>query len=328
MLYQRLRELYDQPFFDLVSQARRVHEQHWPADEIQLCTLLSIKTGACPEDCKYCSQSVHNQTDLETTPLMDVEEVRHQARIARDAGAGRFCMGAGWREPRDDAEFEQVLSMVREVRQLGMEACVTLGMLNEDQARRLKDAGLTSYNHNIDTSPTFYKSVITTRTFEDRIETLRNVSRADLKICSGGILGLGESIDDRLQMLEVLSELDPQPESVPINRLVPIEGTPLEGNQPVDAFEMCRIIALARIAIPDARVRLSAGREGLSDEAQALCFFAGANSIFYGGRLLTTDNVTEDRDLALIAKLGLKASRDTREIPPEPVHRADQESVR
>ncbi|MEE2886994.1 MAG: biotin synthase BioB [Planctomycetota bacterium] len=323
MLYQRLRELYDQPFLDLVSQARQVHERHWPTDEIQLCTLLSIKTGACPEDCKYCSQSVHNETGIESTDLMDVEEVRRQARIAKDAGSGRFCMGAGWREPRDDAEFEQVLAMVREVRELGMEACVTLGMLNQDQAQRLKDAGLTSYNHNIDTSPEYYDSVITTRTFEDRIETLRNVSQADLKVCSGGILGLGESIDDRLRMLEVLSELDPQPESVPINRLVPIEGTPLEGNQPVDAFEMCRIIALARISIPGARVRLSAGREDLSEEAQTLCFFAGANSIFYGERLLTTGNVTEDRDLSLIEKLGLKAQTDAREAQresdPEPV---------
>ena len=322
MLYQSLRELYDQPFFDLLSQARKVHEQHWPADEIQLCTLLSIKTGACPEDCKYCSQSVHNQTDLESTSLMDVEEVRHQARIAKEAGSGRFCMGAGWREPRDDAEFEQVLSMVREVRALGMEACVTLGMLNQDQAQRLKEAGLTSYNHNIDTSPEYYDSVITTRTFDDRIQTLQNVSNADLKVCSGGILGLGESIDDRLRMIEVLSELRPQPESVPVNRLVPIAGTPLENNKPVEAFEMCRIIALTRIAIPGARVRLSAGREGLSDEAQALCFFAGANSIFYGGRLLTTDNVTEDRDLALIEKLGLKAQQETRKVhldtEPEP----------
>ena len=318
MLYQRLRELYDRPLFDLLSQARQVHEEHWPADEIQLCTLLSIKTGSCPEDCKYCSQSVHNSTDLESTPLMDVEEVREQARLAKEAGAGRFCMGAGWREPRDDAEFEQVLEMVREVRDLGMEACVTLGMLDQDQARRLKEAGLTSYNHNIDTSPEYYDSVITTRTFEDRMRTLRNASDADLKVCSGGILGLGESIDDRLSMLEVLSELTPQPESVPINRLVPIPGTPLQDNKLVDAFEICRVIALTRIAIPGARVRLSAGREGLSEEAQALCFFAGANSIFYGGQLLTTENVAEDRDLALIKKLGLTARHDTRHPHFEP----------
>lgn len=310
MHYDELQKLYELPLFDLLQKARAVHEEHWPEREVQLCTLLSIKTGKCPENCSYCSQSVHSETALEATPLMDVEEVRRGARAARDAGAHRYCMGAGWRQPRDDAEFEQVLDMVREVRALGMEACVTLGMLTADQAQRLAEAGLTSYNHNIDTSPEFYDQVVTTRTFDDRLATLRVVSDAGIKTCAGGILGLGEKVMDRLRMIEVLSSLSPQPESVPINRLVPIPGTPLEHQPQVDDLEVARIVALARIAMPRSRVRLAAGREGMSEETQALCFFAGANSIFYGSHLLTTDNPEEDQDLAMLKRLGLEPSRE------------------
>ena len=310
MHYDELERLYELPLFELLQKARTVHEQHWPAREVQLCTLLSIKTGKCPENCSYCSQSVHSDTALEATPLMDVEEVRRSARAARESGATRFCMGAGWRQPKDDAEFEQVCDMIREVRALGMEACVTLGMLTAAQAERMAEAGLTSYNHNIDTSPEFYDQVVTTRTFEDRLETLRVVSDAGIKTCAGGILGLGEKVMDRLRMIEVLSSLDPQPESVPINRLVPIPGTPLADQPRVDDLEVARIVALARLAMPRSRVRLSAGREDMSEEAQALCFFAGANSIFYGSQLLTTDNPAEDADLAMLARLGLEPSRE------------------
>lgn len=307
MQFAQLRELYDLPLFDLIARARRVHEEHWPPRDVQLCTLLSIKTGRCPEDCAYCSQSARYETPVQDVPMLDVDEVRAMAQAAKDAGATRFCMGAGWRQPRHDRDFELVLQMVREVRAMGMEACVTLGMLDEGQAERLREAGLTSYNHNLDTSREYYSRVITTRSYEDRLATLRLVGQKGIKICSGGILGLGESVDDRLRMLEALSALPVPPESVPINRLVPIPGTPLAGQPQVDVFEMVRMIAVTRLCFPKARVRLSAGRESMSDEAQALCFFAGANSIFYGDSLLTTPNQGREADLALLSRLDLVA---------------------
>jgi biotin synthase len=319
MQYTQLRELYDQPLFSLLTQARAVHEEHWPGRHVQLCTLLSIKTGRCPEDCSYCSQSARYETPLEDEPMMDVDEVREMAQAAKKSGATRFCMGAGWRQPRHDKDFELVLQMVREVKDMGMEACVTLGMLSEEQAERLRAAGLTSYNHNVDTSPEYYDKVITTRSYEDRLETLRIVGQKGIKICSGGILGLGESVEDRLRMLEALAALPVQPESVPINKLVPIPGTPLEGQEPVDAFDMIRMIAVTRLCFPKARVRLSAGRESLSDEAQAMCFFAGANSIFYGDRLLTTPNAGREADLALLGRLDLVPEQVTLDAAEQPV---------
>jgi biotin synthase len=251
--------------------------------------------------------------------MMDVDEVREMAQAAKKSGATRFCMGAGWRQPRHDKDFELVLQMVREVKDMGMEACVTLGMLSEEQAERLRAAGLTSYNHNVDTSPEYYDKVITTRSYEDRLETLRIVGQKGIKICSGGILGLGESVEDRLRMLEALAALPVQPESVPINKLVPIPGTPLEGQEPVDAFDMIRMIAVTRLCFPKARVRLSAGRESLSDEAQAMCFFAGANSIFYGDRLLTTPNAGREADLALLGRLDLVPEQVTLDAAEQPV---------
>ncbi|MEO0478489.1 MAG: biotin synthase BioB [Planctomycetota bacterium] len=304
--YQELRELHDLPFFELLSRARAVHVEHWPERDVQLCTLLSVKTGKCPEDCSYCAQSVRFDTPVEEQPLMDVEAVRQEAILAQEKGAQRFCMGAGWRSPKDPVEFEQVLDMVREVKAMGMEACVTLGMLSKEQALQLRDAGLTAYNHNLDTSEEFYPEVITTRRYEDRLDTLRNVAEAGVGICSGGILGLGESVDDRLKMLETLGALPAVPQSIPINQLVPIPGTPLAEQQGIHPFDVVRMIAVTRMAFPQTRIRLSAGRESLSDEAQALAFFAGANSVFYGDRLLTTDNNAEDQDRALIESLGLQ----------------------
>lgn len=306
MNYQELRELHDLPFFELLSRARAVHVEHWPERDVQLCTLLSVKTGKCPEDCSYCAQSVRFDTPVEEQPLMDVEAVRQEAILAQEKGAQRFCMGAGWRSPKDPVEFEQVLDMVREVKAMGMEACVTLGMLSKEQALQLRDAGLTAYNHNLDTSEEFYPEVITTRRYEDRLDTLRNVAEAGVGICSGGILGLGESVDDRLKMLETLGALPAVPQSIPINQLVPIPGTPLAEQQGIHPFDVVRMIAVTRMAFPQTRIRLSAGRESLSDEAQALAFFAGANSVFYGDRLLTTDNNAEDQDRALIESLGLQ----------------------
>jgi biotin synthase len=304
---QEVRAIHDLPLPELLFRAHGVHRQHHAADEVQLCTLLSVKTGGCAEDCAYCPQSSHYETPVSVEKSLAVDEVLDAAAKARHSGATRFCMGAAWREVKDGPAFDNVLSMVRGVRALGMEACVTLGMLNDDQARRLKDAGLTAYNHNLDTSRQHYKSIISTRTYDDRLATLARVREAGITVCSGGIIGMGESIDDRCEMLRTLAALDPQPESVPINTLVATEGTPLAAMPPVEPLELVRMIATARILMPKARVRLSAGRMSLTKEGQLLCFFAGANSIFYGEKLLTTGNPDVSEDQALLASAGLKA---------------------
>ncbi len=299
--------LYEMPLLDLVFRAAEVHRRHHDAREIQMCTLASIKTGGCPEDCAYCPQSSRYDTPVDAGRMMKVDEVLEAARAARDAGSTRFCMGAAWREVNDGRAFERVLDMVRGVRDLGLEACCTLGMLNEDQARRLAEAGLTAYNHNLDTSEDYYGAIITTRTYQERLDTIANVASAGIKVCCGGIVGLGESRVDRVKLLHTLASLDPQPESVPINALVPVEGTPLANQGQLDIFEWIRAIAVARILLPRAMVRLSAGRLTISPEAQALAFLAGANSIFTGEKLLTTPNPEHDFDQSLLATLGLHA---------------------
>lgn len=302
-----LSPVYRQPLFSLLEQARKVHREHWGENEgVQLCRLLSIKTGGCSEDCGYCAQSSRYSTGVKAERLMEREDVLAEARQAKAAGAGRFCMGAAWKGVREgEAKFESVLNIVRDVKQLGMEVCVTLGQLTDEAARQLKDAGVTAYNHNLDTSPEHYPNIVSTHSFEDRLRTIRSVQKAGMSVCCGGILGMGETEDDRLKMLEVLCGFDPSPESVPINCLMPQEGTPLAGQKMVDVFELVRLIATTRIALPRARVRLSAGRTALSREAQALCFFAGANSIFFGDRLLTAPNPEESDDRALLRSLGL-----------------------
>ena len=302
------RSIYRLPFPELILRAAEVHRAHRGFGDIQRCELLSIKTGGCPEDCKYCSQSAHYDTPVERQPLMAVEEVRERAEAAKERGASRFCMGAAWRSPKDGPEFDRVLDMVRIVRGLGMEACVTLGMLTDDQARRLADAGLTAYNHNLDTSRRHYPDIISTRTYDDRLDTLRAVSKAGIAVCSGGIVGMGETEDDRLMMLSELAQLDPPPESVPINCLMPQKGTPLAMAPPVDSLEIVRLVATARIAFPRSRVRLSAGRDRMSRELQVLCFLAGADSVFFGEKLLTAPNPRECEDEALFRALGVSAS--------------------
>lgn len=310
MQFDELQQLYDLPFFDLIQRSRSVHEQNWPENEVQLCTLLSIKTGGCSEDCSYCAQSARYSTEVEAERLMEKEDIIERARLARENGSTRFCMGAAWKGVRDGTKrFDQVLDIIRDVSALGMEVCTTLGELGETEAEKLREAGVTAYNHNIDTSPEHYKNIVSTHTFQDRLNTLRHVQDAGMSVCSGGILGLGESTEDRLKMLEILSNFNPQPESVPINSLVPIPGTPLAESQGVDSFEVVRMIAIARIAIPKAKVRLSAGRNQMSEELQALCFFAGANSIFYGDKLLTTGNPQSEADLKLLEKLGLSPQK-------------------
>ena len=305
--FAQLSPIYHQPLFPLLDQSRRVHCQHWGEKEgVQLCRLLSIKTGGCSEDCGYCAQSARYNTGVKAERLMEREDVLSEARRAKAAGAGRFCMGAAWKGVKEgEAKFESVLNIVRDVKQLGMEVCVTLGQLTDEAARLLKEAGVTAYNHNLDTSPEHYRNIVTTHSFEDRLRTIRSVQKAGMAVCCGAILGMGESEDDRLKMLEVLCGFDPAPESVPINCLMPQEGTPLAGQKPVDVFELVRLIATTRIAIPRARVRLSAGRTILSREAQALCFYAGANSIFFGDKLLTAPNPEESDDRALLRTLGL-----------------------
>jgi biotin synthase len=304
---EELRSIHDQPLTELLFQAQTVHRQFHDPTKVQMCTLLSVKTGACPEDCSYCPQSAHHDSELDTEALMDVDSVLAAAREAKESGSTRFCMGAAWREVREGEQFDSVLEMVRGVRSMGMEACCTLGMLTEGQAAQLGEAGLTAYNHNLDTSPEFYDKIITTRTYDERLETIQHVRKAGVTVCSGGILGMGEEVTDRMSMLEVLANHDPHPESVPINALVPVEGTPLENQAPLDAFAMVRAIATARIAMPGSMVRLSAGRTEMSDETQALCFLAGANSIFTGDKLLTTPNPGESRDAALMGALGMSA---------------------
>jgi len=307
MIFGELEHLYHQPFFDLISQSRAVHLQHWRGEEIQRCSLLSIKTGGCSEDCAYCAQSAHYSTGLEREELLSVETVLAAASRARSHGATRFCMGAAWRGVRDGSEkFDRVLEIVRQVSQLGMEVCVTLGEIGPLEARKLKAAGVTAYNHNINTSPEFYREIVSTHTFQNRLDTIAAVQQSGMSVCCGGIIGMGESEADRLRMLEVLSNFDPAPDSVPINCLMPMPGTPLAEQPPVDIFELVRLVAVTRIALPKARVRLAAGRTRISREGQALCFFAGANSIFYGDKLLTAKNPAADVDIVLLHELGLQ----------------------
>ncbi len=315
MKFDELKSLFELPFFELLKRAREVHEAHWPQAEVQLCTLLSIKTGGCSEDCSYCSQSARYNSGVEVERLMEKEAVMQAARTARENGSTRFCMGAAWRGVRGGTQrFEQVVEIIEDVSSLGMEVCVTLGELGPDEAKRLKEAGVTAYNHNVDTSPEHYPNIVTTHTYEDRLRTIRHAQDAGMSVCCGGILGLGETNDDRLKMLEVISEFNPQPESVPINSLMPMPGTPLEGSDPVDVFDVIRMIAVARIAVPKAKVRLSAGRDRMSDETQALCFFAGANSIFYGEKLLTAGNPIVEHDRALLKRLDLDTLAPNRDL--------------
>ena len=305
---EEIQTLYDQPFLDLVFTAQSVHRQHFPANIIQVSTLLSIKTGKCPEDCKYCSQSVHYDSKLEAEKRIAVETVIREAQAAKDSGSSRFCMGAAWRNPHE-RDMPYVLEMVKEVKALGLETCMTLGMLNSSQAERLKDAGLDYYNHNLDTSREYYSHIISTRTFDDRLDTLNHVRQAGMKVCSGGIVGLGENASDRIGLLHELATMPTHPESVPINMLVPIEGTPLADVEKLDVTEWIRTIAVARIIMPHSYIRLSAGRESLTDSDQALAFMAGANSLFSGDKLLTTPNAGEGKDQILFAKLGLSAEK-------------------
>jgi biotin synthase len=301
---EEVRALFSLPFSDLLFRAHSVHRAHFDPNAVQLSTLLSIKTGACPEDCAYCPQSARYDTGLKAEPLMPLAEVRRAAEEAKANGASRFCMGAAWRSPKD-RDLEKVAEMVREVKSLGLETCVTLGMLVPHQAQKLADAGLDYYNHNIDTSPEYYDKIITTRSFDDRLDTLTNVRDAGIKVCCGGIVGMGEDAKDRAEMLRTLANLPQHPESVPINELVQVEGTPLKGAAELDPFDFVRTIAVARILMPRSHVRLSAGRTQMSEELQALCFFAGANSIFYGEKLLTTGNPQNEKDRALFARLGI-----------------------
>jgi len=301
-----VRGIHDMPLFELVDRARAVHRESFAASEVQLCSLLSVKTGGCPEDCAYCPQAARYHTFVPAEPLMETSDVLAAARGAREAGATRFCMGAAWREVKEGAQFDRVLDMVRGVRDLGLEACCTLGMLTPDQARRLKQAGCTAYNHNLDTSREAYGSIITTRTYDDRLRTLRAVREAGITVCSGGIIGMGESIDDRCDLLRELAAQDPHPESVPVNLLVRVAGTPLAERPAVPAMEMVRMIATARILMPRAMVRLSAGRMQMSEEAQLLCMMAGANSIFFGDKLLTTGNPGYASDMALLEAAGVR----------------------
>ena len=315
---EQVRALHDEPLTSLVHRAQRVHRQFHDPDSVQLCTLLSIKTGGCPEDCKYCPQSSHYATDVSSEKFMSLDDVLSSARRAKEVGASRFCMGAAWRNPKKGPAFDRVLEMVRGVRALGLEACATLGMLDDEQAHALADAGLTAYNHNLDTSRSFYGEIIQTRTYDDRLDTLRTVSDAGISVCCGGIIGMGESIDDRCAMLATLANLSPHPGSVPINALVPVEGTPLADRPRVEPLELVRMCAAARIMMPEAMVRLSAGRTELSKEAQVLCFLAGANSIFYGDKLLTTGNPEADDDRELLRSAGMRPLKSEERGQPAP----------
>jgi len=302
---EEIESIYTAPLPELIFQAQTIHRAHHRPDEVQGCMLLSIKTGGCPEDCGYCPQSAHYKTGVARQDLLSVEETMTAARSAREQGATRFCMGAAWRDVPKGNQFDRVLDMVRGVRELGMEACCTLGMLSQEQADALAQAGLTAYNHNLDTSPEFYGEIISTRSYDDRLNTLARVRKSGVTVCSGGIIGLGEDRPARYRLLQQLSSLDPQPESVPVNMLVAVEGTPLAQQTPEDPLELVRMIATARILMPTSKVRLSAGRLSLSDEAQALCFLAGANSVFLGDKLLTTPNPESDTDRRLLTKLGM-----------------------
>jgi biotin synthase len=318
---EEVQALFDLPFNDLLFQAHSIHRAHHQPNTVQLSTLLSIKTGACPEDCSYCPQSLRYETGLKKEPLMELEAVVEAAREAKANGATRFCMGAAWRAPKD-RDLDKVEAMVREVKSLGMETCMTLGMLKEHQAQRLADAGLDYYNHNLDTSPEFYGKIITTRTYEDRLDTLEHVRKAGMKTCCGGIVGMGEQETDRAELLRQLATLPEHPESVPINNLVQVAGTPLQGAEELNPIEFVRTIAVARIVMPRSQVRLSAGRTAMSDEMQALCFFAGASSIFYGDKLLTTNNPQNEKDRALLKRLGIV----TEGAAPSHMHRPEEQT--
>lgn len=311
---EEIASIYNMPVFDLMYQAATVHREYHDANEVQVCTLLSVKTGGCPEDCSYCPQAARYHTNVKVHKLMEVEEVIGKALEAKESGSTRFCMGAAWREVRDNRDFDKVIDMVKGVSQMGMEVCCTLGMLSKEQAQKLKDAGLYAYNHNLDTSEEFYDEIITTRNYSDRLETLTHVRDAKISVCSGGIIGLGELEEDRIGMLHTLSTLPEHPESVPVNALVPVEGTPLENQPRVSVWEMIRMIATARIIMPKAMVRLSAGRVRMSLEEQALCFLAGANSIFAGDKLLTTPNPGVVQDQEMFQVLQLK---------PRPAHKKE-----
>ncbi len=308
---EEIEGIYNLPLPELIFRAQTEHRKFHKTDEIQGCQLLSIKTGGCPENCAYCPQSAHYKTAVEREPLLSVEKTLEAARNAKQTGATRFCMGAAWRDVPNGEQFERVLDMVKGVRALGLEACCTLGMLKEEQAEKLAEAGLTAYNHNLDTSPEFYGDIITTRTYDERLDTLANVRKAGITVCSGGIIGMGEGLPDRYGLLAQLANQTPHPESVPINQLVKVEGTPLENEKSLDVFEFVRMIATARILMPSSYVRLSAGRLQLSDEAQAMCFLAGANSIFMGEKLLTTPNPESDRDRNLLDKLGMRLKENS-----------------
>ena len=299
-------DIYNSPVLDLMYRAATVHRQHHDPQEVQVCTLLSVKTGGCPEDCAYCPQAARYHTAVKVHKLMEVDEVLTAAQRAKDTGSTRFCMGAAWREVRDNSDFDKVLDMVQGVNEMGLEVCCTLGMLTENQAQKLKDAGLYAYNHNLDTSEEFYGDIISTRTYDDRLDTLGHARKAGISVCSGGIIGMGESDTDRIGMLHTLATLPQHPESVPVNALVPVEGTPLEDQPRVSVWEMIRMIATARILMPKAMVRLSAGRVRMNTEEQALCFLAGANSIFAGDKLLTTPNPDTDADLQLFQTLNIR----------------------
>ncbi len=314
---KEIEEIYNLPVMDLIYKAASVHRQFNDPNEVQVCTLLSIKTGGCPEDCAYCPQAARYQTDVTVHKLLDVDFVLDSAKTAKENGSTRFCMGAAWREVRDNRDFDKVIEMVRGVNNLGMEVCCTLGMITEDQAQKLKAAGLYAYNHNLDTSEDHYKQIITTRKYDDRLNTLKNVRKANISVCSGGIIGLGETVHDRIGMLHTLSTLPQHPESVPVNALVPVEGTPLEDQEKVSVWEMVRMIATARIIMPKAMVRLSAGRVRMSVEEQALCFMAGANSIFAGDELLTTPNNNVNEDKQMFQTLNLKPRESFKDVEKE-----------
>jgi biotin synthase len=306
-IYAAAAELFEIPFFDLLFQAHSIHRKNFSPNEMELCTLLSVKTGACPEDCSYCAQSSRYSTGIKIEKLMEVSDVEAQCKVAKKNGARRFCIGAGWKTP-PSKHFAKTLEMVKAIKGEGLEACATLGMISKEQAEQLKEAGLDYYNHNLDTSEEYYKTIITTRTYQDRLDTLKNVQEAGINVCCGGIIGMGEMRRDRINLLLTLSNLESPPKSVPINLLVPILGTPLADVEKFDNFEFIRMIAAARIMLPNSVVRLSAGRENMSKEMQALCFFAGANSIFYGDKLLTTSNAQANDDLTFLNKLGIKTS--------------------
>ncbi|HCH5093200.1 biotin synthase BioB [Vibrio parahaemolyticus] len=313
--HAEVRDLMEKPFMDLLFEAQLVHRQYQQTNHVQVSTLLSIKTGACPEDCKYCPQSAHYTTDIEKERLMEVERVLDAAQKAKNAGSTRFCMGAAWKNPKE-RDMPHLTDMIKGVKDMGLETCMTLGMLTPEQAKQLANAGLDYYNHNLDTSPEFYGNIITTRTYQDRLDTLSHVRDAGMKICSGGIIGMGESANDRAGLLVELANLPTHPESVPINMLVKVKGTPLETVDDVDPFDFIRLIAIARIMMPQSAVRLSAGRENMNEQMQALCFMAGANSVFYGCKLLTTPNPSEDKDMMLFKKLGIN-SQEVSQKPDE-----------